>query len=248
MSFKSGFMHALGFRIGMEISKAKEMEPISRKRLLATFLYTVLTVYCLYLSFSITTQPLQPHAIVSALEKIGISIRIPFVISVVFGFMTFFIVAITLVVGYQPGREITDPTWRGKLVITFAFICFSCILSYELAYYLFGNKCVPLINSFCFNIANHAGDFAIASIPVYLLCSTYALRPGEVGYLTNPIGRSLKRITIGGLQFAPSVPVPHPIRVVIIWTFDMTIGGWDVYHVPDGRSNASQIHHKKIPK
>jgi len=249
MSFMNGLSQAIGIRFGMAAMNKEETRPILRKRLLANVFYLGSILYCLLGSFSFRPQAPSYHVFwgwldrnqwfALLMQKFGVVAYSPRT----FTYLALFVVVVTTTVAVllnkKNGESIWDLSDSWYLVVTFVCALFMYALIYDIAYFWFGNKCVPYLNVFCFNFANYAGDFAFWAAAVYAFRSSFLLRPSEKGTVAFD-GNGILDLIGGGLIILPTLPAPHTICIIFYFAYDMIPVMWDLYHHPDGRERAVQ--------
>lgn len=238
-----GFLHALGFKLGMGFLNQAETRPILRKRKLASFVYGFLLVYCVVKSFSFQQQEQTAHAFVSLMGKFGGSVDGPFAFILVTGMFACLVLVVTLMVYQEDERKIGDIPSVAKATIMVGFLPFVYAVPYNTAFYLFGNSCVPFVGVPCLNVATVASSFAMSSVVVYIFRSCFLLRPEERGTIVFNSSK-VQEFHEPGFHIIPTAPIPHTLYVALNTAYDIIPAFWDLYHHPDGRELAQQHHMK----
>lgn len=236
-----GFLRGVGFNVGMGFLSQAETRPILRKRRLANFAYGIFLAYCIVKSFSLQGQEQMTHAFVLLVGRFGDMVDGPFAFVIITGMFAFVVLLVTLMVYQEDGRKIGDIPSVAKAIIMVGFIPFVYAVPYNIAFYGYGNNCVPFINVPCLNIANVASSFAMSSVVVYVFRSCFFLLPEERGTVMFN-SQEVQVLSGSGFHIVPTAPIPHTLYVLFNIAYDAIPGFWDLYHHPDGREHAMQNH------
>lgn len=252
-AFTSGFLYALGFTTGDLLRPNGKARPVLRKRKATSISYVGLLVYMLYVSLSSKRQEYNEHIFSYCLrilvEKYDMYFLAPYITSRwLFSYCAAFFALLVFVVVFMlriaknasSGRKLSDLGWLGFAITAISFAGVSYATTYDIAYYAFGNTCLPLFEAPCLQIANHAHGFAFSAVGIYFVRSTAVVLSDEYGTITF-FGFPVRDIE-DGTYIMPTMPLPHTVYMLSVHIFGIGIFFYDLHQSPIRRGESRGIH------
>ncbi len=238
---KSSSAFLIGFLSGFRVNQI-EQRPISRKHFFLKIVYLLSLVYCFYQAISWQEQIIRDHFLVSFFSGFGIGLKLEVAtLTISAGLFVLYIIGVVFICFRDSSVEMHWASFPniGDACITCAFALFVYAYTYDM-FYFFGNHCVAT-STLCVNFSNTAHTFAISSAGIYLLRSYFIFRPEETGTKIF-FGHEIRKIYGTGSYLIPTIPVPHFIYICMISVWDIIPFFWFMYHHPDGRESAQELH------
>lgn len=241
MSISQRFFGMIGLGIGMTLAQKEERRPILRKRLLTSCIWFFATLYVwMTKGFSVYRETPKEHIFLSFLYKFEIFKDVVWqnqtwlFSSCAFAFACLVLI-ISVFINKSSERHVLDIGGFSFFIVTLVFLCAMYAISYDINYFVIGNRCT--LGAMCFNFANYAHEFAVVSTAAYILRSTFVSLPDEECRILF-CAFTVRKIDTNGVYFVPTAPVPQAFYMFFIFAFDLMPFLYDFYHKPDGRERA----------
>lgn len=246
--FSKGIMQAVGFRMGMAYYENREERVILRNRRITNIFYFFSNIYIIYLALSLDFVGIDRHIFSKFIDYLGLFDENNLIyakgsFTTCAATLSLFVNIFAYTKNTTSGRSFLNLGRPLFLIVQISYSILAFALTYDVAYYFWGNRYLTPINYVCINFANYATWFATSAAIVCFVRSLFGVLPNEeavlVFFLTEVI-----RIKKSGLYIAPSFPIPHFLFILLTAMYDTCILMYGMYLIPDGREVAKQLNVK----
>jgi hypothetical protein len=246
----SDFTRGFGFGAGISLATGRQVQPILLKRLVTNVLYLLFTIWGVFLAFSFQQAAPAQHLFAEFVERTpSLGSYYPWMFTTyAYGFagialgLIYVLSGCLIFLGAEPLVDLRDLGKFGDFLAWLAFAVPMYALTYDVAYYWFGNSCAFWVFG-CLSFTNAAFFFAKIAACVYLFREFTVLLSRERATKSFN-GDDVKNVTGGGVFFTPGAPLPHIIYAPAQALLGVVPLLWHLYVGPDGRYSSHEITHR----